>query len=77
MRTTIDIDAPIMKELKRLQRAEGKSLGRLASDLLARALVERRKPRAASRFRWLSRPMRAKVDLADKEAIYQAMDEGR
>ncbi|KAB2867691.1 MAG: antitoxin, partial [Burkholderiaceae bacterium] len=38
MRTTIDIDDPILKDLKRLQRREGKSLGRLVSDLLAQAL---------------------------------------
>ena len=37
MRTTIDIDYPILKELKRLARRERKSLGRLVSDLLARS----------------------------------------
>lgn len=37
MRTTIDIDAPILGELKALQAREGKSMGRLVSDLLARA----------------------------------------
>ena len=40
MRTTLDIDDPIVRELKRLREKEGKSLGRLASDLLARALKE-------------------------------------
>jgi len=77
MRTTIDIDPPILKELKRLQKAEGISLGRLASELLAQALADRRKPKGAAEFRWISRPMGAKVDLADKEAIYQTMDEAR
>jgi hypothetical protein len=33
MRTTLDIDDPVLKEIKRLQRREGKSLGRLVSDL--------------------------------------------
>ncbi len=75
MRTTIDIDAPILKELKRLQKTEGKSLGRLASELLAQALARRRKPEIATEFEWISRAMDAKVDLTDKEAIYQAMDE--
>ena len=37
-RTTIDIDAPILRDLKRRQKQEGKSLGRLVSDLLAQAL---------------------------------------
>ena len=36
MRTTLDIDGPILRELKKLQIKEGKSLGRLVSDLLAR-----------------------------------------
>lgn len=77
MRTTIDIDPPILKELKRLQKAEGKSLGRLASELLAQALADRRKPKDAAEFRWISPPMGGMVDLADKEAIYQTMDEAR
>ena len=77
MRTTIDIDPPVLKELKRVQKAEGKSLGAVASALLARALADRRRPRTLARFRWLSRPMGAKVDLADKEALYRAMDDAR
>lgn len=40
MRTTLDIDDPVLHELKRLRAKEGKSLSRLASDLLARALKE-------------------------------------
>ena len=43
MRTTLDIDDPVLKDLKRLQQRQGKSLGRLASDLLALALTETRK----------------------------------
>lgn len=73
MRTTFDIDPPVLKELKRLQKVEGKSLGRLASELLAQALADRRKPKAVVGFRWISRRMGAKVELADKEAIYQWM----
>jgi len=75
MRTTIDIDDPILKDLKRLKRREGKSLGRLVSDLLAQALVESRARAASpSEFRWVSRPMKARVDLSDKDALYDAMD---
>ena len=74
MRTTIDIDDPILKDLKRLQKREGKSLGRLVSDLLAQALAEPRVPSQPSPgFRWTSQPMRARVDLADKTAVYDAM----
>lgn len=75
MRTTIDIDAPVLKELKRLQEREGKSLGRLVSDLLAAALKRRAEKREAPpEFRWTSHPMGALVDLADREAIFAVME---
>jgi hypothetical protein len=75
MRTTIDIDDPILKEIKQLQLREGKSLGRLVSDLLAQSLADvRRKPKAAPKFRWISKPMGAHVDLNDKHALLDAMD---
>jgi hypothetical protein len=38
MRTTLDIDDPILKQLKDFQARDGRSLGRLVSDLLAQAL---------------------------------------
>jgi hypothetical protein len=77
MRTTIDIDDPILKDLKRLQRREGKSLGRLVSDLLAVALAlqQRSSLPAPPVFKWIARPMHARVDLADKHALLDAMDE--
>jgi hypothetical protein len=77
MRTTIDIDDPILKEVKRLQRREGKSLGRLVSDLLHQSLAiakaaQNEEPPA---FQWIAKPMRARIDLADKHALLDAMDE--
>jgi hypothetical protein len=77
MRTTIDIDPPVLKELKRLQRVEGKSMGRLASELLAQALAARRKHKSVPEFGWVKQPMGAKVDLADKDALYRAMDQAK
>jgi len=78
MRTTIDIDDPILRDLKRLQQRDGKSLGRLVSDLLAQSLAALRTDRALARpFKWTSRPMMARVDLADKDAMREAMDEDR
>jgi hypothetical protein len=76
-RTTVNIDAPILRDLKRLQRKEGKSLGRLISDLLAQALarMQTEKPIASPGLQWTSRRMEAKVDLTDKEALRAAMDE--
>ncbi len=75
MRTTIDIDDPILKEIKELQRREGKSLGRLVSDLLAQSLADARKAtKNAPEFRWIAKPMGARVDLGDKDALFDAME---
>ncbi|MGH8564448.1 MAG: antitoxin [Gammaproteobacteria bacterium] len=75
MRTTIDIDTPILKEVKALQKKEGQSLGRLISDLLAQALRARKTGVGKSATpAWVSRPMGARVDLGDKEAVYAAME---
>ncbi len=75
MRTTIDLDVPILRELKRLQKIEGKSLGRLVSDLLALALADRN-GRGGSRatFQWISRPMGARIDIRDRQALYAALE---
>jgi hypothetical protein len=72
-RTTVDIDPSVLRELKRLQRRQGKTLGRLVSELLAAALAEQ-EPSPAPAFNWISRPMGAVVDLEDKEAVRRALD---
>jgi hypothetical protein len=71
-RTTLDIDPSVLAELKRRQRREGKSLGRLVSELLAHQLDGDALP-PPNPFEWLSRPMSARVDLDDPEAIRRAM----
>ena len=76
MRTTLDIDDPILKDLRKLQKAEGKSLGRLVSDLLAQALGNRTSGhRRPAPFRWVSKNMASRVDLADHDALLTALDE--
>ncbi len=79
MRTTLDIDDPILKEVKRLQKREGKSMGRLVSDLLAQSLALSRSANRADApvFRWLAQPMGAKIDLTDTDAMLDAMDDRR
>jgi hypothetical protein len=74
MRTTLDLDEPILKELKARKAAEGKSLGRLVSDLLADSLGRNRPRQRKALPRWVSRPMSARVDLDDKDAVYSALD---
>jgi ribosomal 50S subunit-associated protein YjgA (DUF615 family) len=76
MRTTVDIDDPVLNDLKKLQKKEGKSLGRLISDLLAQAIGDRKSAKAHRRsIQWISKDMGARVDVADTEAVYSAMDE--
>ena len=78
MRTTVDIDDPILKDLKKIQQKEKKSLGRLISDLLAQALGNRKLARASAKpSSWISKPMGARIDLADREALYAAMEKGK
>jgi hypothetical protein len=75
MRTTVDIDAPVLKDLKKLQKREGKSLGRLISDLLAKAIGERKSAKAPAKPpQWIAKAMGARIDLADREALYAAME---
>jgi hypothetical protein len=74
-RTTLNLDAPILRELKRLQGREGKTLGQVVSELLARALSGESKPAPRAAFRWRSRRMEALVDLEDREALYALLDQ--
>jgi hypothetical protein len=75
MRTTVNIDDPVLKDLRKIQQKEGKSLGRLISDLLAQAIGERKSAKAPSRPpKWISKRMGARIDLADHEALYAAME---
>lgn len=74
MRTTLDLEAPVLKDLRELQRHEGGTLGGLASRLLAEALARRPKRPVAPALEWTVRPMGARVDLADKDAVYAILD---
>jgi hypothetical protein len=72
-RTTIDLDPAVLRELKRRQRREGKTLGRLVSELLTGALRARTPEPDA--FEWKARPMGALVNLEDKESVRRVLDE--
>ena len=73
-RTTLDLDPSVLAELKRRKRREGKSLGRLVSELLAEHL-DRDAPPMPEPFSWHARPMTPKVDLDDAEAVRRAIRE--
>lgn len=77
MRTTIDIDDPILMEVKAIHEQEQRSMGAVVSALLADALARRRASRQRPPFSWTSRPMNAGIDLADKDAVYAVLDADR
>jgi hypothetical protein len=76
MRTTLDLEKPVLEGLKSLQQREKLPLGRIASRLLADALA-----RVASgnseppMLVWSTAPMQPKVNLADHDAVTRAMQE--
>jgi len=77
MRTTIDLDSTVVKELKRRSKGAGKSMGQLASELLATSLREQSgPPREAGGLAWIAKDLgRPLVDLEDKEAVRALLDE--
>jgi len=73
-RTTIDIDDPILKEIKAIQKREGRSMGKIVSQLLAEALIKQKATVKTPKFKWNSRQMRSLVDLTDKDEVYRVLD---
>jgi hypothetical protein len=71
-RTTIDLDASVLRELKERQRREKKPLGQLVSELLAKAIDS--EPGVAQPFTWVTKDLRPRVDLEDKDAIWSMLD---
>jgi hypothetical protein len=73
-RTTLDLDPTVLRELRRRSAREGKSMGQVASELLARAVgsdVDIPPPP----FEWVSADLGAPlVDLEDKEEVRRALD---
>lgn len=75
-RTTVNLDASVLGQLKRRQHKERKPLSELVNQLLAQALADTETPSPAARpLRWTSKAMRARVDLEDKDALRHALDE--
>ena len=75
-RTTLDLDPSVLRELRERAAYEGKSMGALASELLALELAGDRGNRVRA-LEWTSRDLgRPRVDLEDKEALQALLDSG-
>jgi hypothetical protein len=76
-RTTLDLDGSVLSELRLRGRREGKSMGQVASELLAKGMAEGASPPTPA-LRWrsdnLGKPL---VDLEDKEAVREVLDADR
>ena len=73
-RTTIDIDPSVLAALRARGRRERKTLGRLVSELLTVALDRDDGAPIERPFNWITRPMRARIDLEDKDAVRRATE---
>ena len=76
-RTTLDIDPSVRDELRRLSSEQNKSMGQVASEMLAAALAD---PGSAAvpapTFAWTSAALGvARVDIEDKEALRRALED--
>lgn len=74
-RTTVDIDASVLRELKKRQERERKTLGQLISELLAKAMESEKEPPEAKPFSWVTKDLQPRVDIEDKDALWSALDE--
>ena len=72
-RTTIDLDASVLEQLRRRAAIEHKSMGQLASERLAVALREETTQPVPAK--WPTKRMgKPKIDLGDKEAVRKALE---
>jgi hypothetical protein len=74
MRTTIDLDPTLLRELKQRARREGKTLGRLTSEVLSAALASEDPAEPRPPLAWASHPMGSRIDLDDPEAVRRTLD---
>ena len=74
-RTTVDIDASVLRELKKRQLRERKTLGQLISELLAKAIDSENETTAARPFSWVTKDLEPRVEIEDKDALWSVPDE--
>jgi hypothetical protein len=73
-RTTLDLDASVLEQLRRRAVSERKSMGQVASERLAVGLGGDA-PEELSRLRWPSRRMgKPEIDLEDKDVLWKTLD---
>jgi hypothetical protein len=75
-RTTLNLDASVLREVKRRARDQGKSVGDVISEIVGPALAQRNRTGGHPELRWRTARMGpAKIDLEDKEAVRQTLED--
>jgi hypothetical protein len=77
MKTTLIIPDPIFRDLKRRAAERSETMSALATKYLVQGLRESRKPRHPFRFRTFSGGGTLKVNVADREALYDFLEADR
>lgn len=74
-RTTLDLDPSVLTELRSRGKRERKSMGQVASELLASALREPAERSGSPPLRWATADLGTpRVDLEDREALQALLD---
>jgi hypothetical protein len=75
-RTTLDLDPSVIRQLRRRGRQEHKSMGQVASELLARSMARQDSEPPRQPVTWSTGNLGTpRVDLEDKEALRAALEE--
>lgn len=72
-RTTFDLDGTVLADLRRRAAVEGKSMGQVASELLAIGLHDETAVEQPP-LNWARKDLGLKVDLEDKDAVWRIFD---
>jgi len=78
MRTTINVDDDLLKEVKGIAAQSGRSMNDLIEDALRESLARRRMPASASKFEmpvFHGDGVMPGVDLSNSAALLEIMDE--
>jgi hypothetical protein len=76
MRTTLDIHASVLEELRRRSKRGHRSMGPVASELLASAIAEGGRHDTPPTFRWNTADLGVpRLDLEDKEGVRRVLDQ--
>jgi len=76
MRTTIELDDALFRDLKRNAAERGTTMRKLVNDLLRTGLTNP-KPKPKYRFKWKAQPrgrILPGVNLADRKSLFDLMD---